>query len=198
MNIKKRFPLRAGCMPHGMRMKNGNLWIATMNAPGLIRLDPTTGDTLCINMNGMGVQTACRNAGDYVFVSLYDRCGVMRYTIATGDTLFIPLPSSAQGPIQIYLTPNDSLLLVCDQGMLIGKPAGNMLYFIHPISGVVADSVTVGSGPHGVCTNSLGTRAYVTNTNANTMSMIDLNTKTVLKTVATGGKPNGISFLLCP
>lgn len=54
--------------------------------------------------------------------------------------------------------------------------------------------ITVGAGAHAIDFSVDGDTAYVTNQMANTVSVIDVNTRTVKKTVAVGNKPNGLLF----
>jgi YVTN family beta-propeller protein len=54
-------------------------------------------------------------------------------------------------------------------------------------------TVTVGHGPTGVAVNPAGTRVYVTNWHANSMSVIDTATNTIVATVRTGESPGHVS-----
>jgi len=53
----------------------------------------------------------------------------------------------------------------------------------------VVATVLVGLNPFGVAVNSTGTRVYVGNENANTVSVIDTATNTVVATVPVGATP---------
>jgi len=53
--------------------------------------------------------------------------------------------------------------------------------------------VNVGSGPIGVAVNPAGTKAYVANSDYNTVSVIDTATNTVTATVNVGSSPYGVS-----
>ena len=55
-------------------------------------------------------------------------------------------------------------------------------------------TVPTGSGPHGEVIDTAGTRAWVTNTYANTVSVIDLPTLSVVAAVPVGAEPAGISY----
>lgn len=52
-----------------------------------------------------------------------------------------------------------------------------------------ASQIAVGSGPWGMAVSNDGTRAYVANNNAGTMSVIDLTSNTVVATVNVGSGP---------
>ena len=58
---------------------------------------------------------------------------------------------------------------------------------------MVAD-VATGAGAHGVTVDPTGRFAYVTNTYANTLAVVDLATLRTVARVPTGGGPNGVSF----
>lgn len=53
--------------------------------------------------------------------------------------------------------------------------------------------ITVGSGPWGMAVSHDGTRAYVANNNAGTLSVIDLTNNTVVATVNVGSGPFGVA-----
>jgi len=52
----------------------------------------------------------------------------------------------------------------------------------------------VGALPVGIALNSAGSRAYVTNLNSDTVSVIDTASNTVIGTVPVGGDPEGIAL----
>lgn len=195
--VVQHLPLPSGCGPHGMRMNGSKLFIATLYSPGLVVLDVTTGIVEQVQVGGMGVQTAVTSDGRYAYVSLYDRKQVFRHDALTGDSLRIALPSSSQGPVQLYLSPQDDLLYVCDQGMLNGRPASDKLYVVDAVQGLVVDSVVVGMGAHGVVLSPDGAFAYVTNQQDNSVSVVDLAMGEVVATLPVGAAPNGISYLVC-
>lgn len=54
------------------------------------------------------------------------------------------------------------------------------------------NSFTTGNGAHAIAFTKDGNFAYVTNQIANTVSVVDVNSHTALKSIAVGKKPNGI------
>jgi len=54
--------------------------------------------------------------------------------------------------------------------------------------------IPVGAGAHAIDFSADGSTAYITNQMANTVSVIDVGSRTVKKTVAVGNKPNGLLF----
>jgi YVTN family beta-propeller protein len=54
--------------------------------------------------------------------------------------------------------------------------------------------ISCGAGSHAITFNEAGTKAYVTNQFANTVSVIDVASRKVIKTIPVGKKPNGILY----
>ena len=62
------------------------------------------------------------------------------------------------------------------------------------VPGVASASIPVGKMAQGLAISPDGTRAYVANSHANTVSVIDTNTRTVTATVPVGLYPLGVAF----
>ncbi|MBK7128033.1 MAG: YncE family protein [Crocinitomicaceae bacterium] len=197
MELKQSFDLGANSGPHGMRMMDGKLYVACMNSFELAIIDLASGTMEKINVGGIAVQTAVLPTLNAAFVSIYDLKEVVKYDITNGDTTRIPLPTDAQGPIQLYPSPDNKKIYVCDQGIVNGNPASNKLYVIDTDSNTVTSTITVGNGAHGVVTSNDGTKIFVTNLADNTVSVISAETLTVIQTINVGTAPNGITALLC-
>lgn len=56
------------------------------------------------------------------------------------------------------------------------------------------NTITTGADAHAIAFTANGSTAYVTNQGANTVSVIDVATHTVTKTISVGTKPNGIAI----
>lgn len=56
------------------------------------------------------------------------------------------------------------------------------------------NSITTGEDAHAIAFTADGSKAYVTNQGANTVSVIDVATHMVTKAISVGAKPNGIAF----
>jgi len=63
-----------------------------------------------------------------------------------------------------------------------------------PDADVLQHVITVGAGAHAIDFSADGETAYVSNQMANTVSVIDVSSRTVKKTVVVGNKPNGVLF----
>jgi YVTN family beta-propeller protein len=58
----------------------------------------------------------------------------------------------------------------------------------------VTATIKVGDHPYCVVTNTDGSRAYVSNTGADSVSVIDTKLQKVIATIPVGGFPEGISY----
>lgn len=192
-----RFDLGASSAPHGLRYMNGNLYVACMGSSEMAIVDVSSGVISSVPVGGIAVQTAVLPSLGSVFVSVYDLKQVVRYDVSSGDTTVIHLPSEAQGPIQLYPSPDNQRVYVCDQGIVNGNPSSNKLYVISTNTNTVTNTVTVGDGAHGVTVSPDGTTIFVTNLDANTVSVVNATSLTVLSTISVGESPNGISYLEC-
>jgi YVTN family beta-propeller protein len=123
--------------------------------------------------------------------------------LATGEVTTTVMTIS---PHNIQVTPDGALLLA------VGEPASKghghgaaeaghrdgsergllvVLSSAAPGDGAVAQ-VPVGAHPAHVVTDREGTRAFVTNSGDNSVSVVDLRTGSVVKTIGTGAYPHGL------
>ncbi|MBK0402403.1 hypothetical protein I5M27_05365 [Adhaeribacter sp. BT258] len=188
------YTLPATHQPHGLRYFNGKLYAANMEGKTISEIDAANGQVTEIPVGGMAVQTAVSPDGKYVFASLFDTKEIVRYNLQTKTLDRIPLPATAQGPIQLYPTPESNKLFVCDQGVLLNRPASNKVFVIDIENGAVTNTITVGNAVHGVVVSKSGKTAYSTNTNDGSVSVIDVASEKVTATIPVGITPNGISF----
>lgn len=191
--ISSTFTLRKKSGPHGARLCGDQLFIAEMGGKALAILNTTTGDITTVPLMGTAVQTACTSNGKYAFASLFDSREIVRFDTKTKAIARFAMPKGSQGPVQIYLSPDDGVLYVADQGVLMGRPASDKLVAFNVESGSVEAIIKVGKGPHGIVVAPGGTQAFVTNLVDGTVSVVDLVKKKTTSTIKVGKKPNGIS-----
>ncbi len=191
--VVRRYELGEGRAPHGLRYCEGRLYVANMDGQSLSIIEPETGAIEEVPLGGVAVQTACVPGGRYVFASLYDTREVVRLDLASLVLTRVSLPEGSQGPVQLYPTPDGETLYVCDQGLLLDRPASNRLYEMDVASATVVATIVVGDGAHGVVVSEDGLTAYVSNIAAQSVSIVDTASRTVLATVAVGERPNGIA-----
>lgn len=195
--VVKRFDLGSDAGPHGLRYYNGKLFVACMTSKEMVIVDIANSNLTHVPVDGIAVQTAVLRSKESALVTVYDQKKVVRYDFSSGDTTNIFLPFEAQGPIQLYPSPNNEKVYVCDQGVIGGNPSSNKLYVINTTTNKVESTVLVGNGAHGVTVSEDGTKIFVTNLVDNTVSVVDTNTLTVTHTLNVGVSPNGISYLKC-
>jgi len=94
-------------------------------------------------------------------------------------------------PIQLYATPDGKTLFVANQGTR-QKP-GTTVSAIDLLARKVATTIQTGAGAHGVVVDRDGRYAFITNIYANTVSVIEVKSLKVVKSVPVGRSPNGIS-----
>lgn len=99
-----------------------------------------------------------------------------------------------KAPAQVGFTPDSRLLLVANQGT--AKRPGKSVSVIDLRTFNAVATVETGSGAHGVVVGRDGRRAFVTNTYANTVSVLDLGDRKVIATVPVGKARDGISMTL--
>lgn len=192
--VLRKFELGAGHSPHGLRYSNGKLYVANMDSKSMSVINLANGRITDIPLGGMAVQIAVTQDENFVFASLYDTKEVVRYDLRSGQITRIPLPTEAQGPIQLYATPDSKLLYVADQGELMQRPVSNKVFVIDIANAKVISSIKAGNKAHGVVVSQDGKTVYVTNSLDNTVSIIDVATQKVTGTVPVGKSPNGISY----
>ncbi|MFV8392874.1 YncE family protein [Flavobacterium sp. LB2P6] len=192
--MTQTFELGKGYLPHGFRHQNGKLYVANMDAKSMSIITIADGTITDIPLGGVAVQVATTQDEKFIFSSLYDTKEVVKYDIKNGQLTRIKLPNDAQGPIQLYATPDSKFLYVADQGETMGRPVSNKVFVIDITSNKVIKTITVGNKAHGVVVSKDGKTVYVTNGGDNTISVIEVATQKVINTIAVGKKPNGISY----
>ena len=116
--------------------------------------------------------------------------------LASGKVTIVPVPVS---PHNVQITADGALLLAVgepvkdDHGHGTKAVKGQLLVFAsnNLEAGPVA-SIQVGSHPAHVVVDHAGRRAFVTNAGDNTVAVVDLSRKMVVRTVPTGRSPHGL------
>lgn len=195
-SIEKTIQLPKGSKPHGLRssVDGTKVYVAEMGGKALGILDVKTNQYKQIALNGAAVQTAVTQDNKYVFISVYDPKSIARYEIATGSITYAPLPNNAQGPVQIYATPDSKYLYIADQGYYFEKPRSNKVYKIDINTSKIVQEIIAGNAPHGVIISPDGKRVYITNLLSNDVSIIDATTDKKITRVNVGKMPNGVSY----
>lgn len=186
--LQSNIMLPFGSKPHGLRLSadNKTAYIASMNNSLLI-LNLTSKNITALLLPGMGVQTAVTS--DYAFVSVYSPPQIGRYNLRTGNMSIASL-TGAQGPIQLYPTPDGKFIYAADQGTLLGKDPGYALYKLNADT-LETTRIPAGNAPHGVVISPDG-RVFVTNLLGGSVSVFVQDE--IVTEIPVGAAPNGITY----
>ncbi len=190
------FELGENSEPHGLRMHpdDSQLFIALIGKKSLVSLNVITGEVESFPLSGAAIQTAVTADGQYILATVYDSKKVAWVNVQTNEQGYIDLPIDAKGPVQIYTTPDSQYAYVADQGYYFEQPTANTVYRINVREKAVDQTINVGSAPHGVVVNKMGTFVYVTNLLSDDVSVIDTATSKEVARISVGEMPNGISI----
>ena len=191
-----KFDLGEGTGPHGLRLApdDTKLFIALVDGQAIASVDLTTKVISKYPLNGKAVQTAVTASGEYVFASVYDTKKVAWVNVQNGGQGYIDLPEDAQGPIQLYATPDSKYLYVVNQGHYFGQPVARSVHRIYIEKKMVDNTIVVGDAPHGIVVDKSGDFAYVTNLLSDDLSIVDTSTNKEVARLKVGKMPNGISI----
>ena len=181
-----------GTFPHGIRIspdgKQG--YVANLKGGTVSVIDIETRKELAQIPVGKGpAQVGFTPDGRLAFASLSAEDKVAVIDPATRSV--IRKVSVGTVPIQIYSTPDSRELLVANQGAR-SKP-GKTVSVIDLETFKTAKPIQTGPGTHGVAVDREGRYAYITNTYANSVSVLDVKERKIVATVVVGKGPNGIS-----
>lgn len=180
-----------GEFPHGIRLSpdGKQAYVANLKGATVSVIDTASRKEIRQIPVGKGpAQVGFTSDGRLAFVSLSQEASVAIIDPSSGKV--IRKVRVGNVPIQLYGTPDNRFLFVANQGTR--KSPGNTVSMID-LSTFSTQQIRVGSGAHGVVVGSDGRHAYVTNLYANSVSVIDVQTRKSVATVSVGAGPNGIS-----
>lgn len=180
-----------GEFPHGIRLSpdGKQVYVANLNGTTVSVIDTESRKEIDKIPVGKGpAQVGFTSDGQLAFVSLSGEDSVA--VIDPVSRKVIRKVPVGDGPIQIYVTPDNRLLFVANQGS--EKNPGNTVSVID-LSSFNTQLIRAGSGPHGVVVEGDGRYAFVTNLYADTVSVIDVQSRKPVATIPVGDGPNGIS-----
>ncbi len=194
--IDKKFALEKDSQPHGLRLANDDsfAYVALIGSKGIGVIDTKSEKISKVPLSGSAVQTAVIPNSSLVAASVYDTKQVAFYESLARQVSYVQLPAEAEGPIQMYATPDSKYLYVADQGYYFGKPTSDFVYKIDVAQKQVVGKVQAGVAPHGVVVSADGKRAYITNLLSGNVSLVDTATDKEITKINVGGMPNGISL----
>jgi len=162
-----------GAFPHGLRVSpdGKQVWVANLKGGTVSVIDTESRKQVAQIAAGKGpAQVGFTPDGRFGFVSLSEENKVA--VIDPVRRKVIRKIAVGTVPIQLYATPDSGLVLVANQGT--SKMPGTTVSVIDLASMKVTATIETGAGAHGVVVDRDGRRAYVTNTYADTVSVIDV------------------------
>lgn len=185
--------IQTPAFPHGLRMSpdGRELYVACVNA-GIVSVIDTRAlrEVGRIPVGRAPVQVGFLPDGRTAYVSLRDENAVA--VIDVGTRRVTTRISVGRAPIQLFATPDGRFVYVANQGSK--EAPDSTVSVIDTKRNAVDTSLIAGRGAHGVVLSTDGTRAFVSNTFVNTVTVIDVARRRVLRNVAVGEGPSGITY----
>jgi len=181
-----------GAYPHGLRISpdGKEAYVANLKGGTVSVIDTQARREVAQIAVGKGpAQTGFTADGSLAFVSLSEENAVALIDPAARKV--VARIGVGTVPIQLYATPDGKTLFVANQGTK--RKPGKAVSVIDLQTRKVATTLQTGAGAHGVVVDRDGRYAFISNTYANTVSVIDVKSLKVLKNVPVGRSPNGIS-----
>jgi YVTN family beta-propeller protein len=119
------------------------------------------------------VVVANRGGGSISFIDATSNQVTNTLSIADSEPMYV-----------VYVSSKDKLY--------VGDRAGKKIHIVNPQTKVVESAVTVGNGVFHMWADGQGKQLWVNNDLDNTISVIDLNTSTVIQTINVGMKPHDV------
>lgn len=192
-DFKVSATIATGKSPHGFRVdKSGKTaFVANMGDKSLSVIDlKEFKEKKRIKLGGVPVTTAVSSDGSFVYVSLNDLNELVRVELSTEK---MTRAKVGEGPAQIFLSPDDKVVYVANQGT-----KANPTTTVSKVNAQTLETqltIESGKGAHGLVTSQDGLFTFVTNMYENSISVIDNSTNKQIQKVSVGKLPNGISIL---
>lgn len=186
-----------GTYPHGLRMSSDEreIYVANMRGDSVSVLDVAGRKEVArIRVGKRPVQVGFTPDGKFAFASLNAENAVA--VIDTAKRTLVAKKPVGRGPVQVYASADSAAILVANQGS--EKRPDNRISIV-PIRGAAKTRhVETGRGAHGLAVSEDGSLVAVTNTYANTLTVIDGVSIKVLDTLEVGAAPNGVTVSAAP
>ena len=183
-----------GKYPHGLRLSpdGREIYVANMRDASVSIIDAAARRQVArLKVGAIPVQVGFTPDGKYAFVSLNGENRIA--IIDTEKRRVIARRPVGRGPVQVFSSGDGNTIYVANQGT--EKRPDNRLSLVPVARAASPSAVETGAGAHGVAVSRDGTIIAVTNTYADTTSIIDAATATVLATIPVGAGPNGVTLI---
>lgn len=179
--------------PHGLRMSpdEREIWVACVDSGEVGVVDVARGELVeRVAVGRAPVQVGFTPDGQRVYVTLRDDDAVAVVDAATRRVRStVPV---GRGPVQLHATPDGRLVYVANQGT--EDQPDERVSVIDSATDEVVATLTTAAGAHGVAVSGDGAWVFVTNTFADSLSFVDVSAQRVVRTVAVGGRPGGVTW----
>ncbi|MGY1988939.1 YVTN family beta-propeller repeat protein [Mycolicibacterium fortuitum] len=185
--------IEVGGMPHGLRAAaDGSRIVVANHSTGALDVIDAQTDRLqfSVPVGNEPAQVAVSADGRYAYTGITQPATVVKVDLNSRKVVGTTAVSAP--PVQVYLTPDDAMVISADQGT--PEAPGHAASLIDTATMAVRATVPTGAGPHGVVIDPSGRLAWVTDSYDNSVSIIDLAGQSVSATIPVGEGPNGISY----
>lgn len=186
--------IKTGKFPHGLRMSpdGREIYVANVNDNSISVIDITQSKEVTrIPVGKAPVQVGFTPDGRRAYVALRDENSVA--VIDTAQRKQIGTVAVGRNPIQVFATPDGRFIYVANQGTET-NPDNTVSVIETTNNNSVVATIETGKGAHGVVVSDDGRRAFITNIEDDTVSVIDTATQKVINNLKVGKGPNGITF----
>jgi YVTN family beta-propeller protein len=123
--------------------------------------------------------------------------GLMYVDNEAGESLSVIDPAAREVVATIDLMFEPALAAIAPDGSLwVTDPAAGRIAVLDATTGVATGEIVVGAGAHAIVFDRAGTKAYVSNQDEATVSVVDVGAGSVVATIQVGTKPNGMAVLV--
>ncbi|HEU5057973.1 MAG TPA: YncE family protein [Kofleriaceae bacterium] len=163
-------------------------FVANTHAASVVALDVATRERVGTVLVGDAPVGAWPGDDNVMYVDCEASQDVYAIDAASLEVLF---------RIPLGFTPGMSLKAPSGEIWATDSDAGRVVFY-SPDDRLEAGEVATGAGAHAIAFSGDGARAYITNQEADTVTVVDVATHEAIGTIAVGSKPNGILYLEAP
>lgn len=182
--------ITVGNYPHGLRLSPDGRWLAIANMKDntMSLVDIAVGQEKArIGVGKKPIQVAFSPDGRHIAASLFDENKIGIIDIISER--LVKKYTVGNGPVQLSYTPDGKRIVVANQGSK--ENPDNRLSVVNVDDGKVV-FIKTGAGAHGVAISADGMQAFVTNKVANTLSVVHLESESIIHSISVGEGPNGV------
>lgn len=121
--------------------------------------------------------------------------GLMYVDNEGGESLSVIDPVAREVVATIDLAFAPALAAIAPDGTLwVSDPTAGRIAILDAATGDEVGEIVAGAGAHAIVFDSTGTKAYVTNQDAASVSVVDVGARALVDTIPVGSRPNGMAL----